>query len=66
MRDNDFKDAAPLLFGDNFGALAKERLKAAAALKKTLGTDKQPKWNFLQGPLPKFWGCGGGSHYNSG
>jgi len=32
MRDNDFKDAAPLLFGDNFGALAKERLEAAAAL----------------------------------
>jgi len=27
MRDNDFKDTAPLLFGDNFGALAKERLE---------------------------------------
>ena len=49
MRDNDFKDAAPLLFGDNFGALAKERLEAAAALKKTLGTDKQPKRNFYKG-----------------
>ena len=49
MRDNDFKDAVPLLFGDNFGALAKERLEAAAALKKTLGTDKQPKRNFYKG-----------------
>lgn len=43
MRDNDFKDATPLLFGDNFGALAKERIEAAAAPKKTLSIDKQPK-----------------------
>jgi len=66
MRDNDFKDAAPLLFGDNFGALAKERLEAAAALKKTLGSDKKPKRDFYKGHSQKFRGRRGGSHYNSG
>ena len=59
MRDNDFKDAPLLLFGDNFGALAKERLEAAAALKKTLGTVKQPKRDFYKGHSQKFRGRGG-------
>jgi len=39
VRDADFKEAAPMLFGDNFVRLAKERLEAAAAQK--LSTDKQ-------------------------
>ena len=33
----------------NLGALVKERLEAAVALKKTLGTDKQHKWDFYKG-----------------
>ena len=43
VRDADIKEAAPILFADNFARLAKERLKAAVALKK-LSThhDKQP------------------------
>ena len=39
VRDADFKEAAPMLFGDNFVRLAKKRSEAAAALK--LSTDKQ-------------------------
>ena len=46
VRDADFKEAAPLLFGDNFARLAKERLEAAAALTKTLNSDKQPCRDF--------------------
>jgi len=38
VRDADFKEAAPMSFGNNFARLAKERLEAAAALKK-LSTD---------------------------
>ena len=40
VRDTEFKEAAPLLFGENFATLAKERLEAAAALMKTLTTKK--------------------------
>ena len=36
----DFKDVTPYLFGENFGALAKECLEAAEALKKTVSFDK--------------------------
>ena len=32
----DFQDAAPFLFGENFGTLAKDRLKAAEALRKSM------------------------------
>ena len=66
VRDADFKEAAPLLFGDNFATLAKERLETAAALTKTLNIDKQPRWDFQKSHPQKFKGCGGGSHYNSG
>ena len=38
--DADFKDAAPYLFGENFGTLAKECLEAAEALKKATFSDK--------------------------
>ena len=40
VKDADFKEAPPFLFGENFGTLAKERLEAAAALTKTLRVDK--------------------------
>ena len=66
VRDADFKEAAPLLFGDNFASLAKERLEAAAALKKTLGNEKLPRRDFQRGHSQKYWGRGGGSHYSSG
>jgi len=66
VRDADFKEAAPLLFGDNFATLAKERLEAAAALKRTLTTEKQPRRDFQKGHSHKFRGRGGGSHYNGG
>ena len=35
----DFKDVAPFLFGEKFGALAKDRLEAAEALRKTMITE---------------------------
>ena len=64
VRDADFKEATPLLFGDNSATLAKERLEAAAAL-KTLNPEKQPQWDIQRGHPQKYkGGCGGGSHYN--
>ena len=36
----DFKDAAPFLFGEKFGALAKDRLEAAEVLRKTMSYKK--------------------------
>ena len=59
MRDGDFKDVAPMLPGENFGTLARERLEAAAALTKTLANRKASS-RFSQGPLSKIqrlWGC---------
>ena len=35
----DFHDAAPLLFGEKFGSMAKERLEAAEVIKKTTSSD---------------------------
>jgi len=69
MGEADFKEAAPLLFGDNFATLDKETLDAAAALKKTLGNgdhEKQPQRDFYKSHSQKYGGRGGGSHYNSG
>ena len=65
VRDPDFKDAAPMLFGEGFGTLAKERLEAATALSKTLGMDK-PRQDFYKGHPQRNRGRGGGSHYNGG
>ena len=63
LRDKDFKESAPMLFGENFGSLAKERLEAAAALTKTLSMDK-PRSDFHKGRSQKQKGRGGGSHYS--
>ena len=49
-----------MLFAENFGVLAKQRIEAAAALKKILVTDKR-KWGFRQSHPQKNWGHGGGS-----
>jgi len=50
-----------LLFGENFGSLAKERLEAAVALTKTLNMDK-PCLDFYKGHSQKQKGLGDGSH----
>ena len=41
IKDDDFKDAPPLLFGERFASVAKERLETAAVLKKSVTTGKQ-------------------------
>ena len=64
LGDADYKDAPPMLFGDNFGSLAKERLKAAAALTKTLGTDKN-RQGFHKSHPQKYRSHRGGGHYSS-
>ena len=63
VRDGDFKDVAPMLFGENLGTLARERLEAAAALTKTLGTEK-PRSDFHKGHSQRYKGRGGGAHYS--
>jgi len=63
LRDKDFKEAAPMLFGENFGSLAKDRLEAAAALTKTLSIDK-PRSDFHKGHSQRGKGRGGGAHYS--
>ena len=45
VEESDFKEAPPILFGENFGSVAKQKIEAAAALKKTLAPDKG-KWSF--------------------
>ena len=54
-----------MLFGKNFGMLAKQRIEAAAALKKTFVTDKW-KRGFRQSHPQKNWGHGGGNSMYSG
>ena len=63
VEDVDFKDAPPLLFGENFGTLAKERIEAAAALTKTLGLEKS-RQDFQKSHPQKKWGRGGGGQYS--
>ena len=65
VEESDFKEAPPMLFGENFGVLDKQRIEAAAALKKTLATDKG-KRGFRQSHPQKNWGGGGGSSMYSG
>ena len=60
LRDKDFEESAPMLFGENFDSLAKERLEAAAALTKTLSMDK-PQSVFHKNYSQKQKGRGGGS-----
>ena len=58
IEESDFKEAPAMLFGENFGVVAKQRIEAAAALKKTLATDKG-KQGFWQSHPQKNWGQGG-------
>jgi len=62
LGDTDCKEVPPMLFGENFGSLAKERLEAAAvALTKTLQTNK----GFHKSHPQKYRSRGGGRHYSS-
>ena len=62
--DGDFKDAAPYLFGENFGAMAKERLEAAEALKKAISSDKRGQRGFQRSHLQRSSGREGGSQFS--
>ena len=57
MEESDFKDAAPMLFGENFETIAKQHLEAAASLKKTLAPNKW-KQGFWQGHPQQTWAAG--------
>ena len=57
----DFLDAAPFLFGEKFGALAKDCLEAAKALRKSMPTENSKK-GFQKGHFHKN-SRGGGSQY---
>jgi len=59
--DADFKEASPLLFGESFGTLAKERLDAATALKKTTFTGRGATQGFQKSHSQRYQGRGGGS-----
>ena len=64
---NNFKDVAPFLFGEKFGALAKERLDASDALRKAVVTDKGAgQRGFQKGHFQKNQGRGGGHQFSSG
>ena len=52
VSDADFKDSVLHLFGESFGALAKEHLEAAEALKKATSSDKGHHRGF-QGSHPQ-------------
>jgi len=54
VEESDFKDATPMLFGENFRAVAKTRLDAALTLKKTLVPNKW-KRGFQQSHPQKGW-----------
>ena len=59
--DVDFKEAPPLLFGESFGSLPKERLDAATALKKTTFTGRGATQGFQKSHPQRYHGHGGGS-----
>ena len=65
VKESNLKEAAHMLFGGNFKTIAKQRLEAAAALKKTLAPSKW-KQGFRQSHPQKNWGRGGGKPSTSG
>ena len=63
MKDADFKQSQPFLFGEDFGDKAKARLEAAAALKKAVNppVNKGKQTGFRGGhPRRNNWGRQGG------
>jgi len=65
VEKSDFKEAPPLLFGENFGSVAKQRIEVAAALKKTLAPNKG-RWGIRPSHPQKNWSRKGGSSTYSG
>ena len=62
----DFKDAPPFLFGKNFGVLAKERLEASEALRKSVSSEKGAGRGFQKSHPQRNPGHGGGYQSSSG
>jgi len=62
----DFKDTPPFLFGENFGVLAKERLEASEALRKSVSPDKGAGRGFQKSHSQRNPGHGGGYQSSSG
>ena len=63
MKDEDFKESQPLLFGEDFGEKAKARIEVAAALKKVVNPlgDKGKHKGFQKShPQRNSWGHQGG------
>ena len=48
IKDEEFADAPPYLFGECFASLAKECLEAALVLKKSASTSSTPKQGFRE------------------
>ncbi len=71
VEDSDFSDAPPFLFGADFGKVAKERLDAAAALKKvSTGAGWATGKQFFRKSHPRkgassTWSRGSGNRYGS-
>ena len=70
VEDSDFSDAPPLLFGTNFGKVAKDRLDAAEALKKASTSSGWSGKQFFRKSHPRKgtssqWSRGSGSRYGS-
>ena len=66
MKEEDFAAAQPFLFGEEFGAMAKSRLEATAALKKIVYPQSNKGKQGFQGGYPrKFNRASGGSHQSS-
>ena len=57
VKDEDFVDAPPFLFGEHFASVAKERLEAAAVLKKSVCSTKQQGFHKSH-PQKYAWGRG--------
>ena len=61
VKDEDFVEAPPFLFGENFSSVAKECLEAAAVLKKSVCTTNTKQQGFYKShPQKGAWGRRGG------
>ena len=66
IKNEDFADAPPYLFGEHFASLAKEHLEAALVLKKSVSTSSTAKQDFQKGHPQRYaWGCEGGNWYQN-
>ena len=67
IKDENFADAPPYLFGEHFASLAKECLEVALVLKKSASTSSTAKQSFQRGHPQRYaWGCEDGSQYQNG